>query len=711
MTNAGFRLPGARRRARGWSAEPTTPSRSWAELTETIHGGLALLDDNWRLGFVTDRFLPQLGHPDELVGNDLRVLLPALDSTDPRRIQRQAERGRRVEFEQHLDTSDGKRCWYRVTIVPCADLGGSFTAVVFAKDIAETSSTLAQFRDASVRLTEVEVELQRRVGRDVHDGPIQLLAALVFRLGMSETKQAAELQLMVSEVAKTLRHVIEDFVPESSDEWATVIGQWLDPLLEGSEIEMSIHDHRTAPSGLAEAQAAFVMVYQAVRAARRLRTPRPFRLDLTDERGGERITARSPSAAPGELSGRRAAHFRACVHHAQSLGGTLETWLTDDDTRVLTMWIPKLTNHGQHIAPSARPSNVDVREEPSVRQRNAVTALPPLRDSAWREIVNQAPERMIEFDRHMRVAFANAAHEQTIAVEPNALIGFSATDLFTQASLSQLDDAFGRLDAGHFVETTWFRENALGDVRRIHITMSPRLDDDDVWDGLFIVSEDRTDDELLDVVYQLALADIALARRSAVEASIRRLEQPLDECRQLILWLRAFEASSANAVPITNILDGLADSLDRVSRSTNALSAPDPVVDNLEMTLRRSLGGLLVGRRLTVTNDGAAPVSSTTSAVLFQIAREAVHNAVVHGGANSMSITQARSDEGVQFDIHDDGIGIDPQRLTPRPGHLGVRVMQERAAELGGSCTVQKHPDGGTLVSVWLPIETDAHRS
>lgn len=93
----------------------------------------------------------------------------------------------------------------------------------------------------------------------------------------------------------------------------------------------------------------------------------------------------------------------------------------------------------------------------------------------------------------------------------------------------------------------------------------------------------------------------------------------------------------------------------------------------------------------------------------YWIATEAIGNVVRHSQATSCSVTlDAQSAGLLTLEIVDNGIGIDECWLSAMASSIGINSMQERAAELGGSCTVGLHPRGGTIVSARLPIVSTA---
>jgi signal transduction histidine kinase len=54
----------------------------------------------------------------------------------------------------------------------------------------------------------------------------------------------------------------------------------------------------------------------------------------------------------------------------------------------------------------------------------------------------------------------------------------------------------------------------------------------------------------------------------------------------------------------------------------------------------------------------------------------------------------------LELDVDDDGIGVG----SPSGNGVGLASMRERAAELGGSCTVEGRREGGTHLAVRLPL-------
>jgi signal transduction histidine kinase len=94
------------------------------------------------------------------------------------------------------------------------------------------------------------------------------------------------------------------------------------------------------------------------------------------------------------------------------------------------------------------------------------------------------------------------------------------------------------------------------------------------------------------------------------------------------------------------------------------------------------------------------PLAAATEVAAYRIAVEAVTNSVRHAAACRCRVEVA-ADGVLRVEIVDDGCGIPPG--TARG--VGLATMDERAAEVGGRCTVGSGTSGGTRVTALLPLE------
>jgi two-component system, NarL family, sensor kinase len=85
----------------------------------------------------------------------------------------------------------------------------------------------------------------------------------------------------------------------------------------------------------------------------------------------------------------------------------------------------------------------------------------------------------------------------------------------------------------------------------------------------------------------------------------------------------------------------------------------------------------------------------------YRIAQEAISNATKHARAQRVIVRLSCTDDGLSVEVDDDGIGVSAD--TNRSG-VGLASMTERATELGGWCTNEHSPTGGTSVKAWLPV-------
>lgn len=101
---------------------------------------------------------------------------------------------------------------------------------------------------------------------------------------------------------------------------------------------------------------------------------------------------------------------------------------------------------------------------------------------------------------------------------------------------------------------------------------------------------------------------------------------------------------------------------------------------------------------------GPVPLSAAVEVAAYRIAMEAMTNAARHANPRAVTVDVAvdeRPGGALRLEIADDGVGL-PEGY--RAG-VGITSMRERAAELGGSCTVERRAPHGTLVRAEVPLE------
>lgn len=112
------------------------------------------------------------------------------------------------------------------------------------------------------------------------------------------------------------------------------------------------------------------------------------------------------------------------------------------------------------------------------------------------------------------------------------------------------------------------------------------------------------------------------------------------------------------------------------------------------------------GDGLRVVVEAPEPFPTVPAAVevaTYRIVQEALTNVVRHAHAHTCAIRLTLTN-GLQIEVVDDGVGL------PTVHHVGVGLLslRERAAELGGSCLIEKAGDAGTRVLAQLPFPEES---
>ena len=190
--------------------------------------------------------------------------------------------------------------------------------------------------------------------------------------------------------------------------------------------------------------------------------------------------------------------------------------------------------------------------------------------------------------------------------------------------------------------------------------------------------------DLAGVAFGLApLADAAVRRGNdteaqALRASTDRLRQGVRDLRTLLVEIHPPNLASAGLdAALSDLLSPLAAAGVQTELS----------IDPAALPAERERDG-------------------TALALIYRVAREAVRNAREHGGAQRVALALTCAAPGVaRLVVRDDGRGFaaGARERAEAAGHVGLRLLEDLAAQAGGSLAVASEPGAGTTVTLEVP--------
>lgn len=127
---------------------------------------------------------------------------------------------------------------------------------------------------------------------------------------------------------------------------------------------------------------------------------------------------------------------------------------------------------------------------------------------------------------------------------------------------------------------------------------------------------------------------------------------------------------------------------------------------SMDEAIRRTLAPHLAGAdlavRFAVDRD---LLSDNTALSILRIIRELTLNAIRHGKATAIKVAGCIEGEKLLFSVKDNGCGFDPSSCPGvEQGHFGLQGVAERTETLGGTLTIDSHPEAGTRASISIVL-------
>jgi signal transduction histidine kinase len=119
----------------------------------------------------------------------------------------------------------------------------------------------------------------------------------------------------------------------------------------------------------------------------------------------------------------------------------------------------------------------------------------------------------------------------------------------------------------------------------------------------------------------------------------------------------------------------------------------------LQLLVRDFEGGSTVAFETEIEEVRGKPV---VELLVYQIAREALRNAMRYSGASRIKLALRQDGGDIRLDVDDNGSGFSPH-LVDASRHFGLALMRERVELAGGALQVNSSRGMGTRLSARLP--------
>ena len=422
--------------------------------------------------------------------------------------------------------------------------------------------------------------------------------------------------------------------------------------------------------------------------------------DITDQAYYERTLDIARRVAAGE----RVASFEASRHTRD--GRAVNVWVTVTPLRDAT---------GTPIGVATVEKDVTARyeAEQAVRELNATlegriterTAALEASEQRIRAVLDAAVEAIVTIDGTGRIETFNKAAERIFGYSAAEAVGQKVEILMPPPHRQHHDEYLRR-----------YRETGKGRIIGVPSELAGQRKDGTVFPiELSVSSIDQLG--LFTAMIRDLTKEKSLQQEILQIATIeqRRIGQELhDGTQQELTGLGLLAANLSETLrdkqaPEAELAGKLATGIAAANANVRSLARGllpgDVRAESLVPALEELARTIALHHSVTCRFECAEPVEigdGVTAMHLYRIAQEAVTNAVKHAKADTITVRLDRRNGGLELEVLDDGIGIDPSAPESQPG-LGLRTMAHRCSLLGGRLTVEKTKRGGTHIACWIP--------
>jgi PAS domain S-box-containing protein len=331
--------------------DPDGTVRLWSRAAERIFG--------WSAEEAVGRPLPVV--PDEGMDEHLELRARLLEGHEV------------VETELRRRRKDGSKIDVLLNAAPIRDASGNVTAIIgVLMDITDRKQAEDTLRETVVTLRETDEERRRllsrlvdareeehkRIAADVHDGPVQKMAAVGLRLETLRRRLTdPEDRRLLDELARTvetttyeLRHLLLELVPPvlASGGLAPALRMLLDDLADKTGMDTRLEYLLVVDPDESVSNVCFRVVQEALRNIRKHADARTVEILVEGVDGGTRVAVRDDGHGfePGQPEEPGHLGVAGMRERAELAGGRLEVHSVTGEGTTVELWLPREESSG-----------------------------------------------------------------------------------------------------------------------------------------------------------------------------------------------------------------------------------------------------------------------------------------------------------------------------------------------------------------------------
>lgn len=177
----------------------------------------------------------------------------------------------------------------------------------------------------------------------------------------------------------------------------------------------------------------------------------------------------------------------------------------------------------------------------------------------------------------------------------------------------------------------------------------------------------------------------------------------------MTMILSAIQEQANNMDPVNRQLIGkVADMVDQAQAEMRSLLlhlrpislTNQTLAEGIEQLFRELETKVKINFEATVTDVQLLPEVENH---LFRIVQELLSNSLRHAKPQIIECHLYEKDRNIYLRFSDDGMGFDTEKELQQSGGYGLKNIQERVAQLGGSANIISFENQGTLIQIVIP--------